>query len=36
MGFRLKWQNTKAELNKAHRLISMEIGENIDIDQALS
>ena len=36
MDFRLKMQNLKTELNKAHRLISKEIGENVDIDQALS
>ena len=36
MDFRLKMQNLKTELNKAHRLISKEIGENLDIDQALS
>ncbi len=36
MDFRLKLQNMKTDLNKAHRLISKEIGENVDIDHALS
>lgn len=35
MEMRLKNQSIKTELNKAHRLISREIGQNFDIDRAL-
>lgn len=35
MEMRLKNQNAKTELNKAHRLIAREIGQNFDIDAAL-
>lgn len=35
MDFRQKLQAAKSELNKAHRLIAREIGEGVDIDQAL-
>ena len=33
---RLKNQNMKNELNKAMRVISKEVGENVNIDQLLS
>ena len=36
MEMRLKMQNMKTQVNKAHRLISRELGQNFDIDQALS
>jgi len=36
MEMRLKIQNSKNELNKAQRLITREIGENVDIDKALA
>lgn len=36
MEFRLQAQNLKTELNKAHRLIAREIGEDFSIDQALN
>jgi hypothetical protein len=36
MELRLKHQNVKAEINKAHRLIAREMGENFDIDRALT
>jgi hypothetical protein len=36
MEMRLKNQNLKNELNKAHRVIAKEIGDNFDIDQAIS
>ena len=32
---RLKNQNMKTDLNKAHRLIAREMGEDFDIDKAL-
>jgi hypothetical protein len=35
MDFRQKLQAAKTELNKAHRLIAREIGEGVDVDQAL-
>lgn len=35
MDFRQKLQAAKSGLNKAHRLIAREIGEGVDIDQAL-
>jgi hypothetical protein len=35
MDFRQKLQAAKSELNKAHRLIAREIGEGVDVDQAL-
>jgi hypothetical protein len=36
MEFRLQAQNLKTELNKAHRLVAREIGEDFNIDQALN
>ena len=33
---RLKMQNMKTEVNKANRVIARELGDNFDIDQALS
>jgi hypothetical protein len=36
MEMRLKIQNSKNELNKEQRLITREIGENVDIDKALA
>lgn len=36
MDFRQKLQAAKSQLNKANRLIAREIGEGVDIDQALN
>lgn len=35
MEFRLKSQNMKTELNKVMRLLTRELGENFNVDQAL-
>ena len=36
MEMRLKMQNMKTDINKAHRVITIQLGQNFDIDQALS